>query len=172
MHLQFLQRLFTHMEWADALVWRSVLEEEVVSADDYVLDSLVHLHLVQHAYMSVWNGETVATPTPSRDDFAGLADILDWARPFYPAAAEFLAGLTEERLGETIPIPWTRFIEKEIGGPPSPADLGDMVFQVAAHSVHHRAQISRRIREVGGSPSMVDYIGWVWRGSPAPDWSR
>ena len=105
-----------------------------------------------------------------RADFTQPADIRDWARLYYPQARAFLTDLTEVQLGEVIPIPWTRFIEKEIGGPASPATLADMAFQVTSHSGHHRAQINRRIREVGGNPSMIDYVGWVWRACPPADW--
>lgn len=168
MQLAFLQGLFAHMEWADALVWRTILAERVVGDDDYVVESVVHLHMVQRAFLSVWRGEEVAMP--SRADFGGLVEIRDWARSYHPDAVGFLGELTEERLDENVSLPWTDFIEKEIGGPPAPASLGDTVYQVAAHSAHHRAQINRRIREVGGSPSLVDYIGWVWRGRPAAEW--
>ena len=169
MHLSFLQRLYSHMEWADALVWKTILAEDVTRGDDYILESMVHLHVVQRAYLDVWKGQSPARV--GRDDFAHPAEIRTWAQAYYRDVADFLAPLTEERLGEVIAIPWTRIIEKNIGGPVSPANLGEMVFQVASHSVHHRAQINRRIREVGGTPSMVDYIGWVWRGYPPADWS-
>jgi len=78
--------------------------------------------------------------------------------------------LSAESLQQVISVPWTESIEKELGGPASPACLGDTVYQVAAHSAHHRAQIQSRIREIGGSPAMVDYIGWIWRGQPDADW--
>ena len=117
MHLPFLQQLHAHMEWADALVWQKVLAEDATQDDDYVLDSLVHLHVVQRAYLAVWQGED---PTPvTRDDFAGPVEIKEWARTYYPEMTEFLGQLSEERLGEIIPIPWTRFIEEAIGGPAS-----------------------------------------------------
>lgn len=167
---EFLRALYAHMEWADALVWQTALTHAEVGADDYVVESLVHLHMVQHAYLSVWNGEEFTMPT--RDDFDGLTEIREWAREFHPAAAGFIAGLAGEGLTRVIPIPWTEFLEEEIGGPISPATLGDMLYQVAAHSAHHRAQINRRVRELGMSAAMVDYIGWVWRGKPAPDWSE
>jgi uncharacterized damage-inducible protein DinB len=168
MHLTFLQQLYAHMEWSDALLWQTVIAEDAASRDDFVLDSLVHLHLVQRAYLNVWRGDSI--PSVSRDDFAEPAEIREWARPFYAEARAFQDELTEERLGEVIPIPWTKFIEKEIGATHSPANLGEMVFQVAAHSVHHRAQISRRVREVGGTPKMLDYVVWVWRGCPSAEW--
>jgi len=170
MQLLFIKGLYSHMEWADALVWQTVLGDTPGSRDDYVVDSLVHLHMVQRAWLAVWQGEEVSIAT--REDFGGLADIRAWARSYHPEAASFVAGLTEESLQRVVSVSWTEFIEKEIGGPVSPACLGDAVYQVAAHSAHHRAQVQGRIREVGGSPSMVDYIGWVWRGRPAADWSE
>ena len=57
-----------------------------------------------------------------------------------------------------------------IGRPPVPIPFGDMVFQVASHSVHHRAQINRRIRELGGDPPFIDYVAWAWLGEPEADW--
>lgn len=169
MNLRFLEKLFAHMEWADASVWRTVLADEAAGGDDYVVDSLVHLHVVQRAYLEVWKGEGVAPMT--REDFSSPVEIRDWARAYYAEAFDFLRGLSQEGLDEVLPIPWTSFVEKAIGGPVSPANLGEMAFQVVSHSVHHRAQVNRRIREVGGTPIMVDYIGWVWRGYPEPDWS-
>ena len=169
MHLPLLQRLYAHMEWADAIVWRAVLAEDVVGRDDYVIDSMIHLHMVQQAYLAVWKSEKVLMP--SRDDFDDLFEILDWGRSYYAEALGFLRQLAGARLGEIVPIPWADFIERELGGPLSPTNLGDMVLQVATHSAHHRAQINRRIREVGGTPGMVDYIVWVWQGEPAADWA-
>ncbi len=166
----FLQRLYRHMEWADALTWRIVLAKDATRRDDYILDSLVHLHLVQRAHLAVWTEQEVVTP--GRDDFAGPVEIRDWGRSYHAQAADFLDKLMDPRLAEVVPLPaaWTDLIDKEIGGSPAPARLGDLMFQVPAHSIHHRAQINRRIREVGVSPGMVDYIGWVWRGEPPADW--
>lgn len=168
MHLAFLRKLFTHMEWADALVWRVTLGDPAVRGDAFAVDSLVHLHMVQRAHLAAWRGEEILTPT--RGDFAGLLEIRDWARAYHPDATAFLDGLREDSLHEQIPLPWEELIEEQIGGPMAPATLGDLMFQVAAHSLHHRAQVNRRIRELGGDPPMVDYIGWVWRGQPDPQW--
>jgi uncharacterized damage-inducible protein DinB len=165
----FLTRVYAHMEWADAVTWQTVLSHEAAGRDDYILDSLVHLHMVQRAYLSMWKGREVTIP--KRSDFKDPLEIRDWARSYHPEVTHFLGVLSDERLGEVVETPWAALIEGEIGALPAPATLGETVFQVAAHSVHHRAQISRRVREVGGQPRVVDYIGWVWRGSPPADWS-
>jgi uncharacterized damage-inducible protein DinB len=44
------------------------------------------------------------------------------------------------------------------------------MLQVALHSVHHRAQVSMRLRELAAAPPQVDYIDWLWRGRPAAEW--
>lgn len=168
MNLSFFKGLYAHMEWADALIWSAVLAEPAASQDDFIVESLVHLHMVQRAYMDLWKGETGLPAT--RGDFGDLPEIRDWARSFHPEAAAFIGGLSEERLGEVVANPWAAYIEKEIGAPPGPARLGDTMYQVAAHSVHHRAQVNRRIREVGGAPNLVDYIGWIWKGRPQAEW--
>jgi hypothetical protein len=38
--------LYHHMEWADASVWRAVLESEVSQSDQELRDLFYHLHLV------------------------------------------------------------------------------------------------------------------------------
>lgn len=170
MQLTFLTRLYRHMEWADASTWRTVLSHEAASGDDYVLDSLVHLHLVQRAHFAVWTGEEVIMR--QRDDFDHPVEIRDWGRSYHARAADFIEALTDTRLTEVVELPpeWNALIESEIGGPIAPARLGDLMVQIPAHSIHHRAQISRRIREVGLTPGWVDYIGWVWQGEPPPEW--
>lgn len=171
MHRRLLDRLYRHMEWADALTWRTVLDDEALARDDYILESLFHVHLVQRAHLSAWKNEEVVIP--AREDVGGPAEIRDWGRAYHALAADFVGSVTETRLAEVIRLPgaWTELIEREIGTSPAPATLGDAILQVAAHSVHHRAQVSRRIREAGATPGMVDYIGWVWQGQPAADWS-
>ena len=164
----FLEALYDHMEWADALTWRTVLAEPHLAEDEFIVESLFHLHMVQHAWISVWRSEEFAIPV--REDFDELVSIRDWARAYHSEATAVVAGLTSERLAEPLEVPWVEFIEREIGRTPVPARVLDSVYQVAAHSAHHRAQINRRIRELGVRPEMVDYIGWVWRDRPPADW--
>ncbi len=35
-----------------------------------------------------------------------------------------------------------------------------------------RGQNATRLRELGGEPPLTDYIAWLWKGRPAPDWER
>ena len=44
--------------------------------------------------------------------------------------------------------------------------------QVVTHTTHHRGQVMTRLRELGGAPPVVDYVIWVWSGSPIAEWDR
>ena len=67
-------------------------------------------------------------------------------------------------------LPWSRWIEQAIGRPPGPVTLGETVLQALSHSAHHRAQANMRLREIGATPPIVDYIAWLWLERPKPAW--
>ena len=50
--------------------------------------------------------------------------------------------------------------------------MGETLLQVVNHSTYHRGQINSRLREVGGTPPMTDFIAWVGLGKPVVDWPR
>ena len=54
---ELLNDLFHHMEWADALVWSTVLGNPTLVDDTSVSERLYHLHLVQRAFLHIWRGE-------------------------------------------------------------------------------------------------------------------
>jgi uncharacterized damage-inducible protein DinB len=158
----FLEELFHHMEWADAEVWR------VVPAEDTRLHTLLHhLHMVQHAFLLVWRGERPFAREAG--EFATLADIREWAREFYPAARERLASLDETSLAAPLRLPWAdRLVAREGGA--AETRFGETMFQVVNHSTYHRGQVNARLRELGVTPPLVDYIAWLWLGRPPARW--
>ena len=58
MNLNDLNDLFRHMEWADASVWRAVLASDAARADTKLRELFYHVHMVQRAFLRVWQGET------------------------------------------------------------------------------------------------------------------
>jgi len=156
------------MEWADASVWAEVLRHGPSTEDPFVRDSLTHLHVVQRAYLTGWTG---GTPTPNRTgDFPTLGALRSWGRTYYGEVSAFLDSLGDDDLANKGDVLWPELIERAIGRPPVPIRLSDMVYQVVAHSTHHRAQVNRRIRELGGDPPFIDYVAWAWLGDPEPSW--
>lgn len=155
------------MEWSDARTWSAVLGCEPAHTDAKIRELLQHSHLVQHAFLRTWRGELMDTPFPTFDELTG---IMGWARRFHAEAAAFLPSQTSDGLTRPMPVAWVAMVEQAIGQPPGTTTLGETVLQVALHSIHHRGQISMRVRELGGTPVLVDYIGWLWLGRPAAEW--
>jgi uncharacterized damage-inducible protein DinB len=164
---QLLNDLFLHMEWADATVWRSVLDSPAASADQRIKGWLHHIHMVQHAFINVWREQQHSENAGS--DFA-LKELPAWSREFHQLAAVYLQTLSEEDLDKPFVMPWAKYLTKHLGRDPAVTTKGETILQVAAHSTYHRGQVNARLRELGGDPPLVDYIAWIWFGRPAADW--
>src|ERR1044071_7344156 len=97
MNVDALTDLYKHMEWADAVVWTSVLASENGQADEKLREYLYHLHVVQRAFLRVWRGEPRETPYPTFDDAGSL---MLWGRTYYGEASDYLGTLSNEKVVE------------------------------------------------------------------------
>lgn len=167
--LAALRDLYAHMEWADAKVWQAVLALDRGPVDERLRGRLLHIHVVQRAFLHVWTSQPVIFPEPG--EFPSLPELEAWARPYYDETRRFFGGLTETRLDEPIHMPWVKLFEQQLGRPLETPTLADTMFQVPSHSTYHRGQVNTIVRELGGEPPLVDYIAWVWFGRPNPDWA-
>jgi uncharacterized damage-inducible protein DinB len=157
------------MEWADARVWAAVNATAASNADGRIRELLVHTHMTQQAFLQVWLGGTPAIRQAG--EFQSLDDVEGWAREYYPQSAAYLAASSEEALRHELLVPWAAWFTASAGREPGPTTLGDTIFQAASHTTYHRGQINVRLREIGGEPPLVDYIAWLWLGSPAAVWA-
>jgi uncharacterized damage-inducible protein DinB len=160
--------LLQHMEWADARMWEAVGTEP--PSDPKLRDTIVHLHVVQRAFLTAWRGGDVSAVFREGADFRTMSDVRAWARPYYSEVQEYVAGLSEDRLTQPFEMPWAAEIAQYLGRPPAPTALGETCFQVTSHSTHHRGQVNARLRELGRAPLIVDYIAWLWLGRPSAEW--
>ena len=167
MNVHLLTDLYRHMEWADASVWAAVLDCDQGREDVKLRDSLYHLHVVQRAFLRTWRGEPRDAPYPRFEDAHAL---MHWARSYYGDALAYVEALTDATAREAMPVAWAQMVEQMLGRAPATTTLGETVLQVALHSLYHRGQVNARLREVGGTPPLVDYIAWVWFGRPAAAW--
>ena len=165
--LDLLRDLFRHMEWADAVVWRAVLPSSPALTDSVIKEKLHHLHMVQRAFLNVWRDVP-----HSRNDGSELSveELAAWARDYYAPLSKYLESLTESRLDQPITLPWAKRFATELGGDPAVPSLGETLMQVAAHSTYHRGQVNARLRELGDTPPLTDFIAWIWFGRPAAEW--
>jgi uncharacterized damage-inducible protein DinB len=164
-HLEDLAR---HMEWADAALWRAVLASEPARLDARVTLWLYHIHVVQRAFTSIWKGEAPNFPEPSA--FADPSLIAEWGRNGHRGVQAFLETVTPEMLDATIRVPWREEVARLVGGDVGDPTLGETIMQLMLHSVHHRAQVNARLRDLGGEPPVIDYIAWIWLGRPQAAW--
>lgn len=166
--MKYLKDLFLHMHWADATVWDTVLVNAAASEDTRVLDLFYHIHSVQRAFMAVWTSTPIAMP--KREQFVSPRQIADWGRTYHTEVLAMWAGFDTERLGLSIAVPWSRFMEQRYGRKPESTTMEETMYQVITHSSYHRGQVNARLRELGLEPPMVDYIGWLWLGRPSAEW--
>jgi uncharacterized damage-inducible protein DinB len=167
LNLAVLTDLFHHMEWADAAVWKFALASEDAKADSKLRGCFYHLHMVQHAFLRIWRGESPQAPFPTFDDAPSL---MQWARDYFPEAFAHLSTLSDAAISEPLPIPWAAMVERRLGKAPASTTVGETALQVVMHSQYHRGQVTARLRQIGVEPPLVDYIAWVWLGRPAPEW--
>lgn len=160
--------LLRHMHWADATIWRALLETPLSAEDERLRKLCYHIHMVQRAFLRLWNDPEMRVP--KIEEFPDLASIGAWASSYHPILEEYLIKLSEEKLDGIVSVPWSRYMEQRSGQKVEDATLGETMLQVAMHSSYHRGQVNARLRELGGEPPIVDYIAWVWLGRPDAVW--
>lgn len=167
MNLDSLRELIQHMQWADALVWSAALANPEVVGDLALRGKLFHTHMVQRAFLSVWQSETLQRPPSDPPD---LLTTLAGARDYYSDLTPFFNALGEDELKRSVALPWAGRFAQGLNREPVVPTLGETLLQVALHSTYHRGQVNVRLREVGIEPPLTDYIAWIWFGRPEPQW--
>lgn len=164
-----LMALAAHMEWADAQTWSTVLQSRAARDDEKTRGWLHHLHTVQRAFTSIWRGE--APRFVDAASFDGLPAMATWGRAALVDLRAALAAADEAAIARKVELPWAaRFAPT--GGTLTHPTLGETALHLALHTAHHRGQVLARLRELGAEPPTVDYIAWIWKGRPAPQWPR
>ena len=161
--LDFLRDLYGHQAWADAESWRAFETHGAALQDKALWERLHHIHLVQRFFLAVVRGEDLRQLKVTKPDSYTPPALKLFARQFHAAAAEFLVAADAAALEQPVAIPWFR-------DPPLTLPVSQALTQAAMHSHYHRAQNVTRLRELGGTPPLTDYIYWLWKGRPAPEW--
>lgn len=156
--------LSDHMFWADITIWSEVRKIEQDKDTKSIFDLLFHLHSVQHAYLSIWNNESLNYLRNIK--FNKLDEVYEWALDFHKKYRIFINDLDDDKLQMEIKIPWTGQLERKLGKPLKNSSLIQTIYQVIMHSTYHRGQINKEIRKIGGEPPLTDFIYWIWSGKP------
>lgn len=165
-----LELLIEHMKWADAEVWKKVLNLSSAGNDDRLIKLLYHLHQVQYAFLSLWDNSPI--DLPKSETFEDLKSIAKWGFEYQQKLNDFFLSQIELDKEEIVQIPWSVFMERRTGKKIIPATLKETMLQVTTHSTYHRGQINARFKELGGEPGNVDFIIWIWLGKTKVDWDN
>lgn len=166
--LDFVRPLYLHMEWADALVWQRVFACGATADDERIRLVLYHIHMVQHAFLSVWRN----TPMDRKEVsyFPDLASIARWGRDAHAQLKSHLDAVDGGAIDANLKLPWSDRLVAALGRTAAPTTLAETMLQVPMHSLYHRGQVNARLRELGGEPPLVDFIAWLWLDKPQPAW--
>lgn len=162
--------LFAHMEWADSAVWRTVRASPGAAGASSVTDVLLHYSVTQRAFLGLWRGIPFDPSGQQVDALRDPAALLHAVRRYYQDLFAWLEGAGGELQQQPLLVPWADRIETRLGRPPSSITIGESMLQVAMHSAHHRGQLNARLREMGITPPLVDFIAWAWMGKPPAEW--
>jgi uncharacterized damage-inducible protein DinB len=158
----YLDELYAHQEWADAEHWRAFEAHAPALADKAIQERLLHIHLVQHAFLWVTGPRTAPFDFKKMEDFARTADLKKYGQQGLADLKAFVKSAGQDRMEEMIEITWFQ--------PPARISRRQALTQAAMHSHYHRGQNATRLRELGGVPPMTDFIAWLHQGQPAPRW--
>jgi len=158
----YLDELYAHQDWADAEHWRAFEAHPAALADKAIRERLLHIHMVQHAFLWVTSPQKTEFSFKKMEDFPSMADLKKYAQQGLKDMNELLKNTDQARMEEVIEVPWFK--------PPVKVSVRQALTQAAMHSHYHRGQNATRLRELGGAPPMTDFIVWLRNGQPAAQW--
>lgn len=158
----YLSELYSHQAWADAEHWRAIEAHAPALADKAIRERLVHIHLVQHAFLWINGPRTSQLTFKKPEDFPDIAELKSYACQGNVDLAEIVRTATPEWLEEIIEVLWFK--------PTLKISRRHALTQAAMHSHYHRGQNATRLRELGGVPPGTDFIVWLRNGQPTAQW--
>jgi uncharacterized damage-inducible protein DinB len=163
--LDHLRDLFGHLEWADSLMWQAVESQPGALEQGDIAKRFRHFHSTQYAYLGLLRGGNfdLRQFVDRYGDSVPIAQVKKNAIDVHKELRQFLDGMSESQLEEKILIPWFK-------EPTFIVTVGQALVQVAMHSQYHRGQNATKLREAGGTPPTLDFVLWIWKGRPKPEW--
>jgi uncharacterized damage-inducible protein DinB len=156
--------LYGHQAWADAQHWRAIGAHQPARDDQAIRVRLHHIHIVQRAFLWMVGDRKADFVMTKPEDFASFEELKSYARSYHDEVWQLMAGMSDERLGDEISVPWAPQDARQA------LTVTEALLQCAMHSQYHRGQNATRLRELGGEPPTTDLIMWYWTGRKAADW--
>ena len=147
MDVELLKELARYQVWADGEHWRAIHENAKVSGDPEIRKRLNHMVAASEMLQKLACGET---PGAGRKERESMEEIQEAMQKAHEGMAE---AVRSADLDKMIALP---------RGPKGPfeAPAGVLLLQALMHSQHHRGQNGSRMRELGVTPPMTDFVIW------------
>jgi uncharacterized damage-inducible protein DinB len=153
MNREMLVDLARHQAWADTAHWKALRENAALLEDVEIRKRLNHMVMALKRLTALARGETPDAAIKEIDSIDELEAAMQNAQ------AEMNAALSSADLAKMISLP---------RGPNGPfeAPAGVLLLQALTHSQHHRGQNAARMRQLGATPPMTDFVIWYALGRP------
>jgi len=119
-----------------------------------ILATFAHILLAQNGWLALWK-----TGRPSDrsfgEAFQSLEGVREALKECHLDLSNFVDGLTDERLGETLSL-------TDQSGESFERQLWPMMVHVFNHGTYHRSEIALRLSDLGHSPGDLDYVDWMY----------
>ena len=154
MNTEVLLDIARHQAWADAAHWKMLRDNSTLLEDAEIRTRLNHMLTALKMLTTLARGET---PDAGRTKEIDSIDELEAS--LTKAHRDLAATLESADLDRMIALP---------RGPKGPfeAPAGVLLLQALTHSQHHRGQNASRMRQLGATPPMTDFVIWYALGRP------
>lgn len=157
--LAMLRDLIAHKGHANAALLNAILQHEKAARDDELRKLLHHILLANRFWFMLSLGRELALEKESQVP-ESLETITRQYRETHEQEFEWITRIQESDLARRLETPFI---------PGYTFSVAEGMMQVCLHSHGHRAQCATRLRLLGGTPPVTDFILWL-KERPSPDW--
>lgn len=153
---EVLQELALHQIWADSEHWKALHQNSALLEDAEIRKRLNHMLMAVRMLTALVRGET---PDPTSTGWKDIEPIDQLETAAGKANTGMIEAIQSVDLQKMIPLP---------RGPRGPweSPAGVLLLQAITHSQHHRGQNASRMRQLGATPPMTDFVIWYALGRP------
>jgi uncharacterized damage-inducible protein DinB len=157
--IDLLQDLVRHKGYANAALLKAIHQHETAAHDPELRELLHHIVLANRFWFSL-----ILDRPFSRDEESRLPESLEEItaryRDTHVQELEWMSHAQETDLARMVETPFL---------PGHQFSVAQATMQVCMHSHGHRAQCATRLRLLGGTPPVLDFVHWL-KARPTPDW--
>ena len=155
------QDLVRHKGFVDAGLLKAIRRHEPAAQDQELRRLLHHILLANRFWFSLARGVPFEVEAESRVPDS-LGAIASHYAETHAQELEWISRISEADL--------ERQLESQFF-PGKKVAVAQGYMQVCMHSHGHRSQCATRLRALGGTPPVLDFILWLTKDRPAADWS-